>query len=82
MQYERQDTDVVVSLPKNYQGFFTSKFRADKIEQVSHNKQRLWIEDSRIFRRRYWDKKNSVLEFFVQKTKANTEIKHETHKKK
>ena len=53
MQYERQDTDVVVSLPKNYQGFFTSKFRADKIEQVSHNKQRLWIEDSRIFRRRY-----------------------------
>ena len=53
MQYERQDTDGVVSLPKNYQGFFTSKFRADKIEQVSHNKQRLWIEDRRIFRRRY-----------------------------
>ena len=53
MQYERQDTDVVVSLPKNYQGFLTSKFRADKIEQVSHNKQRLWIEDRRIFRRRY-----------------------------
>ena len=27
-------------------------------------------------------KKNSVLEFFMLKTKANTEIKHETHKKK
>ena len=43
MQYERQDTDVVVSLPKNSQGYLTSKFRTDEIGNISCNKQRLWI---------------------------------------
>ena len=83
IQCERQDTDVVVSLPENSQGYLTSKFRTDEIEQISCNKQRLWIgilnksltEDIEI-------KKNSVLGFFVLKTKANIEIKHETQTKK
>ena len=74
MQYERQDTDVAVSLPKNSQGYLTSKFRTDE--------QRFWIgtlnksltEDIEI-------KKNSVLGFFVLKTKTNIEIKHETQTK-
>ena len=82
MQYERQDTDVVVSLPKNSQGYLTSKFRTDEIGKISCNKQRLWIgtlnksltEDIEI-------KKNSVLGFFVLKTKTNIEIKHETQTK-
>lgn len=34
---------MVGSLPENYQGFFTSIFKADEIEQVSHNEQKLWI---------------------------------------
>ena len=74
---------VVVSLPENSQGYLTSKFRTDEIEQISCKKQRLWIgilnksltEDIEI-------KKNSVLGFFVLKTKANIEIKHETQTKK
>ena len=43
MQYERQDADVVVSLPENSQGYFTSKFRTDEIEKTHCNKQRPWI---------------------------------------
>ena len=34
---------MVGSLSENYQGFFTSIFKADEIEQVSHNEQKLWI---------------------------------------
>ena len=34
---------MVGSLPENYQGFLTSIFKADEIEQVSHNEQKLWI---------------------------------------
>ena len=30
-------------LPENYQGFLSSIFKADEIEQVSHNEQKLWI---------------------------------------
>ena len=43
IRYKRQDIDVVVSLPKNFQSFFSSKFRADEIEQVSHNEQRIRV---------------------------------------
>ena len=42
-QYERQDADMVVSLPENSQGYFTSKFRTDEIEKTHCNKQRPWI---------------------------------------
>ena len=34
---------MVGSLPENYQGFLTSIFKVDEIEQVSHNEQKLWI---------------------------------------
>ena len=32
-QYDRQDIDVVISLPENSQGYFISKFRTDKINK-------------------------------------------------
>ena len=43
MRFERSDTDITVILPENSQGYFTSKFRMDKIEEVCGNKQRIWI---------------------------------------
>lgn len=43
MQYEREDTEVVVSLPENSEGYITSKFRTDEIEEISCREQRLWI---------------------------------------
>ena len=41
MQYEREDTEVVVSLPENSEGYITSKFRTDEIEEISCREQRL-----------------------------------------
>ena len=74
---------MVGSLPKNSQGFFTSVIKADEIEQVSHNEQRLWMgiliqsleEDIKI-------KKTVCVRFFVLKTKDDIKIKHAMQKKK
>ena len=37
MQFERYNTEITVILPKNSCGYFTSKFKTDKIEQVCDN---------------------------------------------
>ena len=37
MQFERFDTKVTIYLPKNSCGYFTTKFKTDKIEQVCGN---------------------------------------------
>ena len=38
------DTEMVVFIPKNSKGFFTSIFREDEINDICCQKQRLWIE--------------------------------------
>ena len=43
MQFERNDIEVTVILPEHYPGYFTSKFKLDKIETVTGNQQRIWI---------------------------------------
>ena len=37
MQFERNKTEVTVTLPRNYCGYFTSKFRSDEIETITGN---------------------------------------------
>ena len=43
MLFQRQDTEITAILPKNSCGYFTIKFKTDKIEQVCGNEQRIWI---------------------------------------
>ena len=38
------DTEIIVLLPKDSQGFITSIFRENKINEFSSNQQRLWVE--------------------------------------
>ena len=41
---ERIDTEIIVLLPDNSNGFVTSKFRADEIHKFNAKKQHLWVE--------------------------------------
>ena len=83
MKYEREDTEVIVSLLKNSQGYVTSKFRTDKIEEIFCREQRILTgvlnksltENIKI-------KKKSMLGFFVLETEADIKIKQETQTKK
>ena len=34
MQFERFDAEITVTLPKHFQGYFTSKVKTDEIEQI------------------------------------------------
>ena len=43
MQLERCDTEITVNLPKNSCGYFTSKFKTDKTEQICGDTQQIWI---------------------------------------
>ena len=38
------DTEVTAFLPTNLEGFLTSKFRGDKINELFNGKYRLWVE--------------------------------------
>ena len=40
----KTDTEMVVFIPKNSKGFFTSIFRGEEINEICCQKQRLWIE--------------------------------------
>ena len=41
-QFNRYDTVVAVTLPKDLRGYLISKFKTDKIEQISDSTQRIW----------------------------------------
>ena len=43
MQFNRYDREVTVTLPKDSCGYFTSKYKADEIEWISKNTQKIWI---------------------------------------
>ena len=43
MEYRRQDSDIVVFMPKNSKCFLTSKLREEEIEQIWNYEQRLCI---------------------------------------
>ena len=42
--YRRIDTEVVVFLPPNSNGFITSRFNGEKLKEVFEGENRLWIE--------------------------------------
>ena len=43
MQFERNNTEFTIILPRNYCGYFTPKLRSDEIHTVIGNQQRIWI---------------------------------------
>ena len=85
MQFERFDAEITVTLPKHFQGCFTSKFEIDKIEQVCDHKERIWIGIlNRSLTNKIIIKKGKPFVFFVLEPGLNKEkidIKHETVKK-
>ena len=89
MQFQRYHTKVIVALPKNSCGYFTSKFKTEEIEQVCNDTQQIWI---RILNRSLTEeivinKKQTVCCFFrfcfcfFLETKGKIKIKHETTQK-
>ena len=44
MQFERNNTEITVTLPEHYHGYFISKFRSDETKTISGNQQRIWID--------------------------------------
>ena len=83
MKYEREDTEVIVSLLKNSQGYVTSKFRTDKIEEIFCREQRILTGVlNKSLTENIEIKKKSMLGFFVLETEADIKIKQETQTKK
>ena len=81
MQFERDDTETTITLPRNYCGYFTSKFRSDEIETITGNQQRIWIGIlNRFLTEDIVMKKNKPFGFFVLVSKGEVNIKHETTK--
>ena len=85
MQFERFDAEITVTLPKHFQGHYTSKFKIDEIEQMCGHEQRVWIGIlSRSLTNEIIVKKDKPFGFFVLEPGLNKEkinIKHETAKK-
>ena len=44
MDFQRINSGILVFIPKNANGFVTSKFREDKINEICTREQRLWVE--------------------------------------
>ena len=82
MQFERHDTEIMVILPKNYHGYFTSKFKADETEAISSDQQQIWIAIlNRSLTEEIIIKKSKPFGFFVLESKGEVKTKHETVKK-
>ena len=85
MQFERFDAEITVTLPKHFQGYFTSKFKTDEIEQFFGHEQQIWIGIlNRSLINEIIIKKDKSLGFFVLEpglNKQKIDIKHETTKK-
>ena len=47
MQFHRNDAEVTVTLPGQYCGYFTSKFKLDEIETVTSIHQQIWMGNSK-----------------------------------
>ena len=83
MQYEMEDTEVIVSLLENFQGYVTSKFRTDEIEEIFCGEQRILIGIlNKSLTENIEIKTKSMLGFFVLETKSDIKIKQETQTKK
>ena len=82
MQFNRYDTKVTFTLPKNSYEYFTSMFKTDEIEQISSNPQRVWIwVINKSITEHIVIKKDKTFDFFfffffhIRVTKHETETK-------
>ena len=77
-EFTKYDTEVTVTLPRDSQGFFGSKYK-DEIEQFLSIKESLWIG---ILNKSFFEDivigKGQVLGFFVLKTDKRFTVKNET----
>ena len=79
MQFKQNDANIVVSLPKDHKGYFTSIFKQYDIEAISDNKQRIWIDILNThFSGSIVIEKNRPLGFFAITPDNNISIMHET----
>ena len=39
----KEMTEIIITLSRNYCGYFTSNFRSDEIKTITGNQQRIWI---------------------------------------
>ena len=77
-EFTKYDTEVTVTLPRDSQGFFGSKYK-DEIEQFLSIIGRLWIGIlNKLFFEDIVIGKGQVLGFFVLKTDKRFTVKNET----
>ena len=83
MQYQKEDTEVVVSLPENSQRYVPSKInnRRNRGNFLLGTKDLDWYLN-KFLTENIKMKKKFVLGFFVLETKADIKIKHEMQSKK
>ena len=79
MQFERNDTEVTVTLPEHFHGYFTSKFKLDETETVTSKQQRNWIGIlNRSLTETILIQKKQTFWIFVLEPNKEIDIKHET----
>ena len=81
MQFEKNDTEIIVTLPRNYSRYFTSKFRSDVIESIVGGWQQIWVG---ILNRSLTEciviKKPRPFGFLVLQSEGEVNVKHGTAK--
>lgn len=79
MQFKQNDSNILVSLPKDHKGYFTSIFKQNNTETISDNTQRIWkaILNARVSGSMVIEK-NKPLGFFAITPYHYISIKHET----
>ena len=79
MQFKQNDSNIVVNLPKDHRGYFSSIFKQDNIEAISDNMQWIWIDILNIsFSGSIIIEKNRLFGFFAITPSNNISIRHET----
>ena len=83
IEFSRYDTEVTVTLPKDPQGYFTSKYKTQEIEQITSNLQRIRIGLlKKLLTQDIAIKKEKTIVFFVLESKGKIAIKNEKETKK
>ena len=81
-EFKRIDSRILAFIPKNGRSFVTSKFRKDKIIEISNGEQRLWVETiNRSCASPIEIPKGCVLGFFVAEPE-HLQFQYETTTKK
>ena len=81
-EFKRIDSEIVTFTPKNGRGFVTSKFREEKIIEISNGEQRLWVEiTNRSCASPIEIPKGCVLGFFVAEPE-HLQLQYETQQRK